>query len=299
MSIITLEEEIGKRNGSHRKQGGRKYQRVFIAVTDDQDDGPKTVIDALLAQKSITIGTVYTAGNDSDPGAFCNLIDPTLRSDTKDVFDILVDYSNVEGDDEDDREDDPLDEPADIDYGTIITDKVFEEEFHLFLPSTPVVNSAGDPFDPPQIIEDYIEVITIRRNEATFDSEEFNFFKGSVNEFSVASNNPEIPRDPGTVRIADITATKRFKGDQTFFAVTYVLHVKLNKWQPLRILDQGLRKIVADTRVNIKDANGDTITSPVPLDGSGGELPVGGTVVYLEFDPFDEVDFFNLDLPAF
>src|SRR5262249_3176673 len=104
--------------------------------------------------------------------------------------------------------------------------------------------------------------------------------------------------NPGTVKVLPILSDMEYNPVCGFYyVVTYEFEINFDGWAK-SILDQGLR--VLDSGTNKQkpavDENGQAVTSPVLLDGGGGQLDPRSTPVYLEYVVYAEVDFAPLNL---
>ncbi len=167
----------------------------------------------------------------------------------------------------------------------------------------PVVNAAGDPFDPPVEVErSRIQYeLTFYRAPVSFDWAARSSFWDRINDAPVELMG--ISHATHTLKVQDLSHEgiwdKGAGGALAFFwKITAVLEYKPDTWK-VKLLNAGRREKTGSMGTgfkvtNITDATGATVTDPVPLNGSGERLAVGAPYVYLEFDGYEDADFTSL-----
>lgn len=148
-----------------------------------------------------------------------------------------------------------------------------------------LVNSAKEPFDPPIQEEFYDFAILIRRNESTFNVSTAGAYLNTVNsDVFTVTDRAGLPHEfgVGIVRCKSIQADERRHGPTWYFEVSYEFVVRTDGWNR-RILDQGFRKLVGNEYVIVSDKDGNPVTQPVKLDGSGTPLAPDAEPVFLTF----------------
>lgn len=181
---------------------------------------------------------------------------------------------------------DPLDMPAAIDWGG----EQFQEPLIVDVNGDLVLNSAGDPFDPP-IMKDFSRrVVTVVKNLAAppswlVDSEDV------INDSDFTLDGVTIPARCAKMQSVHISR-KNYQNGVQFRQVTMLMHLNKRTWK-FRQVDSGFNELYNTTdRIKIQ-INGEYPTAPVLLDGSGVRLsdPTPTSGVFLEFDGYPEVDF--------
>ena len=182
---------------------------------------------------------------------------------------------------------DPLSEPPDITWSTV-SDTV---EIDVDANGIPITNSADEVFDPPIQSEVADLEIRISRNEPLNPMTAFAGFAKKVNTQTWAN----LP--PGTVLMDEISGKKIEHGDLVFYRVDYRLLFRFDGWK-IRKLDKGYRTKAANGDLEIMtDKDGNPLSEPVFLDGSGQKLADGASGVFLEFEVRQSVNFDVLGLP--
>ena len=185
------------------------------------------------------------------------------------------------------------------------------------LEGNPYVNSAQQPFTPPFTVERARRILTITRNQETFDFALADAYSFAVNSDDFSPLGTGTPVPPGCAQCFPIHAEHAQRGIISFWRVTYririgatfsriyghVLGVPLyvterESFRPVRILDAGMCRLQTSILqpgfmrpIPIIGPGGYPISQPVLLDGSGqpatastitGRIPA----TYREFKPY-------------
>lgn len=280
MSVVYVEETFD-REGSHDSAWKRTYRRSFVVVTDDEDDGAKTVREGL----PVAIGNSFAAGNDVDEGSFCVLIRTQCVSADGLQWVATCEYGPY---DANEKPANPLERPIELSWDGA----QFERIADIDADGKPIVNSAGDLFDPPVTIDDSRPILSITRNERYFDPDLADMFRDAVNLDEWFGFPPE------TVKVAKLVA--RLTKDQDigyFYVVSYEFAINRDGWVR-KILDQGFRELNGDGTATkaIVDKKGQPLSAASLLNGEGKKLAVGSEPVSLEFKTYKRVSFALLNL---
>lgn len=131
----------------------------------------------------------------------------------------------------------------------------------------PIVNSAGDPYDPPLTREVTRATLTAMRNETP----------ASVDLATLAALSNTLNADvwngfpPKTVRLAPIKLPEiAFSqvNNSFYFPMEYVFDINFDTWVK-QVLNAGFRQLDADGNLVPILINGQPATVPVPLDEEG------------------------------
>ena len=295
MAIIEIDEIWSGRAGNWSVSEGRKYTRVFRAISNYAGDGPITAINSL----GVLRGDPYITINESDPNAF--VMDITASAEDPDnslQWILTVNYGwydvNEAGGG---PEQNPLLMPIDVSWSFRDYDRVATTDLN----GKPVLNTAGDPYDPPKTINIPNQMMVVVRNEAIYQTGYANLYRNSINSDSFGGASALFCKNTA------ITPKNIFHQDiGWYYQVTYEFEM-LNPrnaadkygWRS-NLLDVGLRKLDVNGNLVPITLNGIPVTSPVLLDGVGHPLAVGGTPVYNQFQFFPELPFseFNFDVAA-
>jgi hypothetical protein len=138
---------------------------VYLVRTDSNLDGPQKIVSYFYSQfpNLPVLGTSYAYGNDSDPFAFCNKIDPQYQSDrSRKLWAVVCTFETIDKEQEQGRDKDgnptnnPLEFHAELDISKAQFMRPVEKAWNLTaLPhrpvntAGPVTNSAALVLDPP------------------------------------------------------------------------------------------------------------------------------------------------------
>lgn len=292
MSILSVDEEFGQRGSSLNEMYQRTYTRVFNVVTSDPLVGPIAVRGASGIPG---IGTHYQNGvptlhplHEFDNGSFVQAVNAEEASGGAGIeWKVTVNYGPwspaVFGSD-------PTLWPLRVTFGGERTEKVVEFDNT----GAPIRNSAKDRFGDPVTIDDHITTLLITRNElvSTFDINLASAFSDSINE-AEWNGIPERWAKMGIIT----TSEEKYdsNGFVWYYTVTYPVQVGRKPWRK-DLLDQGYNQIVGGKSVSIKGPDGQPLSDPRALNGSGVALGVSGSPVTLPFYVFDETDWDVLGL---
>lgn len=191
---------------------------------------------------------------------------------------------------------DPADIPIRVTIEGIKTEKPADFDIH----DNPIVNSAGDPYDPPVIREQLACVIKIERKEKSLAPAQILAFANKVNSAPWQGlDQTTCKMDPPLI----VPAYSQFL-DVIYYEVSYTIHYNPDGWQP-EVPDQGFRALdqsVSPPQLkDLLDRHGQKATEPMFLDGTGNALtlPVGSSnpVFTTVYDIYEEADFNDLNFP--
>ncbi|WP_254509892.1 hypothetical protein [Anatilimnocola floriformis] len=281
MSIVSVREVGGGREGSVNEKGERRYTRVFQVITDSALDGP------LLVRTAPGIpgrGNIYATATEFDPGAKVKTITPS-QSDNPKIWEVRVEYDSVT----EDEPENPLERPPEVSWSAAPYSRVAWKDND----GKAIVNSAGHYFDPPLEVDDSRPVLSVTRNEAAFNPSLAIDYQDAVN------SDGFLGFSPGQAKVAKIDASSATENDIFYWKVSYEFHFRREGWE-LSVLDQGRYEKIGGKPVPIPEFDvagneipGSQVTDPVPLNGAGARLnnPGPDTVQFLSFKVYKERPF--------
>jgi hypothetical protein len=278
VAVTYIGEDPAGRTAQNNK-GARTYQRRFRLDASSQADGPFAVgSNASLP----VIGNVHP----EDPNAFCISLTVENTNPWK-GWTVTANYS-----DERTIDDTPTDDAASISWNS----EQFQKPAVFDLSGNLIVNSAGDPFDPPAMMDDSRRVVTVEKNLAVVPTWILDYQDAVNNDtFSVDGVSIAI----GKAKMQAVTVGPRQRRNGTIFrTVTFTIHLQRDGWL-LDILDAGFRRKISGGRENIKNnGDGEAPTAPVPLDGNGQPIddPTPTNCVFLQFPVYKTRAFSSLPL---
>jgi len=281
--ILVKHDKTSSVRSSEHVLGDKKVTRNHTlrwrVETDTILDGSQTVL------LSPAVAHLLDAHPD-DPAALANRVRVSQRSENGRIWNLDVDYSTDAKSDQPD--DDPLLEEREVSWASATVSAVAAKDRD----GKAILNSAGDPFDPPIEVERPHAKLTVARNEASFSGTTAIAYIQKVNSTQFSGGAP------GTVLCMDINANEQERNKIKFWRVTYEFEYAPEGWQP-DILEQGLRQLVSGNVETCKDNDGEAVTTPVPLDSAGAQIDAStlpGTAVFTTFNVYKEIDFNQLGL---
>lgn len=279
MSVVKTITKSRGTHGSAASKGERKYGFDLLVVTDDLNDGPETVGNAL----GFSVFDTYNFGNDSDPYARLKEIGITRSSASPYIWEVTLDFdTNVE-----DWDENPLARPTVIDYDFQPYERVATTDVAT---GKPIVNAAGMPFDPPIMVEDSRLVISFERNELVFPLSTAVAYQNATNSdawFGLSPNQAKML----------ITGKFSKEGGYEFYAMRYEAHVRWETWTQ-QVLNVGLTNKDGSP---CTEKDGETaVSEPAPLSTAGTQLswPIDPTEInFLPFTVLNSLPFTALGLP--
>jgi len=279
MGIVSTSEIKEGRRGSWGQDWNRTYSRSWRIITDNP------LIDAnyIRTHGPVSLGNTYSAngGTSTDVGAYVLGIDVSdAGNDGKDwIF-----TANYGPWNPDVRPNNPTERPLEVS----IVQNQFEQIVDFDINGNPIVNSAGDFFEPGLTEEDSRPILNVMRWQLRFNMNTAMAYRNAVN------SDVFLGRDPRTVRSYPITGERVRDPDYGWiFKVQYQFAYKPEGWTRKEI-DAGMReKYTSGGSTKLKPIlkNGIPVQEPVPLNGSGAALAVGGTLRTLEFHTRPELPF--------
>jgi hypothetical protein len=177
---------------------------------------------------------------------------------------------------------DPTAEPAAITWSS----EQFQRPVIYDNSGNAVVNSAGDPFDPPVMMDDSRPVVTISKNLAVVPAWIL-AYQDAVN--SDAFYVDGITVGAGLAKVQSVTVGEvQRRNNISFRVVNLVIHLERNGWL-VEAQDVGFRELGYGGRQNIlNDVDSERPSAPVPLDGAGAHIvdPTSATNVTMSFSVY-------------
>lgn len=294
MNTITYSHPMdGRRAMSIDATWARRYTIIYRVVTSNARIGVQQVI----LQCPVRIGSTYSYGAiidntlEIDTGSWVQTItgEPEATGDGKNWL-VTVEYGPKEPPTEN-----PLDATPTVTWDFVSAEEIVDKDTD----GKPVINSAYDYFDPPLTREKRDPIVTVVRNEATFD------YDLAFAMQDVISSDVFLGAAAGLWKINKITgvAAESIALDgtkYTYWIVTYELQFNRNGWKR-PVLNQGMRQLNTTLVNGVANGwepilvNGQPISSPAPLDNAGRALNPNATIVYKTFKVYFEMPFTNLN----
>jgi hypothetical protein len=291
MGVVSV-THLSQLERAERTLQGIRNTRVYQVTLDDLADGPCVARDAADVPRP------------GDPHPFdasarvVRIVPQPTQPQNRLVWNVNVEYEtpNYQAG-HDKEEENPLDDRVQISWGTRDYERALERDRN----GVAVLNSAHDPFDPCRLKTVHVMTLRVVRNEAFYSPALAFTYLGGENGSAVNSD---------TCTICGLTVSPRqahiilWSGDSAerngipFWTVTYEFEFNPETWDETA-LDLGLYQLTGLAFPNDKKKcirNGESAVEPQLLDGTGYQLPVGGTPVFLSWRCADELPFSVLNL---
>jgi hypothetical protein len=272
-------------NGAYR----REVKRVFTVRSDDPTDGPEV---AAFASGIPRIGEPW----EYDSSLFVSRVETSEYQNDSLTFLVSVYYiqSIPYTGDPDEIIVDPTQRPSIISWaynrervqiGETVDD-----------PPKPIVNLAGEMFDPPVERDKARLVMSVQKNLASFSPELWASYIDTINESEwrgFAAN---------TMLLSGMTAQTVYEGDFFYWQVSAEFSHNNDGWQP-KLLEQGFRHYEdiegVKTLVTAHDDSEDRLplNQPVLLNWDGYREPDPNLALQTEFNIYKTTDFNGLPIP--
>lgn len=251
MTVTYIGEDPGGRKANNTL-GVRTYTRVFKFETSDQAEDAWDVGSHANAP---VIGDVFH-------DAWCKSVSPENNHPWKGWI-ITAEYSS-----ERELATDPTADPAVVK----ITTEQFQKEATETNTGDAICNSAGDPFDPPIMMDDSRRVAHISKNMSGHPSWILDY-SDVVNSDSFVLKGITYTAGQGKVQRVSI-GEQQVRNGVPFVVVDIEIHLQKNGW-PIDRMDAGFREVTYGGGMsNIRNSeDGELPAAPVPLDGSGVSIP--------------------------
>lgn len=271
MTVTYLGEDAGARTATNSR-GIRTYTRAFKFETSEETE------DAWDVGSNPNAPVIGQAFRD----AWCISSTPACTDPWK-GWTITAEYSSAV-----EMNVDPTQDAMQI--------RVYTEQFQkpavFDKNGNKIVNSAGDPFDPPLMMDDSRRVISLVRNVAAYPSWVLSY-QDAVNSDTFTVRGITYAAGVGKVQSVSISDSQ-IRNNVPFYSVEVLIHLQKNGWI-LQPLDVGFRELgYGGDLINILNP-GDTErpSAPVPLDGTGNQLSNPSTTnnVLLSYSVYDTQPF--------
>lgn len=308
MAIVTFQPLMsdGARSATLDVGRGKAYSQQYIVITSSKEDGPASILgqlNALYGQKYL-IG-YPGGGQDFDNFAYLTSIQLDQVGNDGLQWTCTLNYSwydaNTVGGG---PEQNPLLMPIEVSWAW----RDYELPIEVDIDGNAVVNTAGDPYDPPVLINDPRLVMTVVRNEATISLSLIQQYRNAINSDVFAG------WDPYFCHCLSITPKNTFHQIAGwYYQVTYEFEFITprqaassqapgGEYQGFRkqIVNQGLRALKNGQKYHVT-YRGIPVSQPVLLADDGSELALNADPVFNTVKAYVELPFtsaFNFDPDA-
>lgn len=265
MPAIAVSEIFEERTGEWGTSEGRNFVRCFLVETNSLLDGPNVAIGSV----GINRGDAYTPpGNqfEWDLNSYANRLSATLQDPL--WWRVTIEYgpysSLFAGGGPTQN---PLLMPIDVSWSV----SAHEYPADVDINGNAILNTAGDPYDPPLVEEEKRHILTVVRNEASYDPSLDQVYENAINSDDFAGYAPTY------AKVIQIVPKSVFHQDVGwYYQRTYEFEF-LNPNLPVNkngyrrtVLNIGMRALSSVTNKKFHPSfGGIPITEPVLLSQSG------------------------------
>lgn len=266
MAVVNV-TAIKDRQASINSKYEPSYTHTYLVETDDPYTSPAAVRNSV----GFGIGDSYTY----DANAKCTSVSASCTSEDGLWWTVTVEFGKWE-----EKPENPLDKPLEIEWSFAQFEKDVDED----VDGKAVVNKAGDPFLETIKKDDSRPILSITRNEASFN------YALAYQYRDVVNRSPFYGAPKGTVKVSNISSSRQFDANFGYYWTTkYEFSFALEGWKK-KVLNVGMREKDGNKRKNVL-VNGVPVNDPVPLDKDGKVMPPGNPPLVLEFKVYPEADF--------
>jgi hypothetical protein len=279
VSVVSVDEIWSGRGGDvTTTQSGKsvvRRTRMFRVVTDTRADDEGDVL------------THADVPKDGDQHPDEPLATVRHRSAQNEPFSALVWIVTIGYSTEYEVTENPLNQPAYIEWNTEQFQTIAVKDRY----GRAIVNSAGDPFDPPPEKDDSRWTVSVRKNVPGVPSWIL-AYRDAVNSDPFVVDGVGIAAGAAKIQRIRIGGWEH-RNSTAYRVFSFSMHIR-ESWR-LLLLDQGFRVKNPDANAQrvqaTNDGDEEFPTSPIPLDGSGNALsnptlttavfyPAGGWEIY-------------------
>jgi hypothetical protein len=259
---IVMQGVLPETREAANEKGIRTYSETYWLTTNQKTDGTYEV----GSHPDLpTVGSVHH----TDTGAWCTAVKPKCVSGYV-HFHVTCTFSS-----ERELAEDPTDEPAltEWDGEQFQRPLVIDEDGNI------VCNSAGDPFDPPEMIDDSRLISVTTKNLAAVPTWIINY-SNAVNSDAFTLDGFSVGIGQAKMQTPKVSKPMSRNGT-TYREVQFTIHYRKEGWLS-DIIDAGFRERVPGSGSgsgsesglrNIRNPDDNELpAAPVPLDGNGSAL---------------------------
>jgi hypothetical protein len=205
MSVLSTLELGESRSGAWTTDQGRSYNRVFRVVTNNPFDGPNVAIQAVGIQRG---DQYFPTGSDAnlevDLFAYAHTMSAAAEEGDGLGWIVTIEYGPYSalwaggG-----PKQNPLFQPIDVKWSMRSQEMVCSYDIN----GNAILNTVNDPYDPPLMHDEPRPVLTVTRNEQTWNQ------ALQVQYFQAVSSDPFAGYVPLMARVLDINSNSVFHQD--------------------------------------------------------------------------------------
>lgn len=287
MAITSV--KLAKEQASSQSPNDHSASNTYNVLVDDAT--------TTVAIRNSTDARLPKLGDNhpSDSNMQCTSISVTRMSDTHRGFVYKCDYANSI-DEEEEEEDNPLARPPRVTW----SGNTSSAPYFIDTDGTPVVTSAGGPFDNMPERDTSSPTCTVIVNRSSFSISNAYEWTNAVNDapFTISDGRTTWTIAAGVAKMGTITCSDlKLQNGVYYYEVTYPIEFKEGGYDD-EFYDRDYYELDDDgNRRQILDSAGMQVKTPWPLDGSGvAKANSSDEPAVLTFKPYNRKTFASLPL---
>jgi len=289
-SILSI-HYMGGRAADFGNTKDMRLSRSWLVKTDSRFYSEAALLQnsVLFAGGAAGIPIPFVSTHPDDDRFLCKRLRGKQDRNAPLRWDVDAEYDTAPIDSEDSPES-PLARPAKIRWSTVKYQKVRERDRN----GEAIVNSAGDYFDPPVVVDVCRPAATVSKNLAAVPS--------SVLEYPDHINNGTwtldgVTAEAGVAKLMTVSiGEEQIEADVIYRVFEYTVEFDpIDNWKG-KYLNQGFYYKDGSDRKRILDANSKPVVTPKLLSATGTVIsdPTPASATFKEYDIFNTMDFSSL-----
>lgn len=300
MSVISVHETWRGQSGGINDKAQRKYARTFQVFCNNINT---RALEVRLAAGVPRLFDYYITSSEFDLGARARNIDVVQDTLYPLRWEVTVSYDSISidptkiatpnqtsGSSQGGGAKSPEQKPPQYSWDFTRQARAISKD----LDGKAILNSAGDPFDPPIEIDDCRPILTVEQTLLTFD------VNLAMQYYDTVNSDTFLGFSPGQAKCNGRKGTSRFEENKFVWTVTTEIHFRRDNWIPLEIIDRGFHYLdgTPPKKILFRDPTDDQpMATPQLLNGNGGIGPIAGTdAQFQQFRVFQSLPFAALGL---
>ena len=253
-------------------KGKRSHTLTYLVVSDDPIATGEDAVTALYNATGFEIDSTYgTSGT-----TYLQTFESTCVSDDGKSWHVKADFGPPEVGSQN-----PLLAPYEYEWDMTSISRIVDVDVN----GVPIVNTAGDFYNDPVEINDFLPTLSATGNHSTFNVGLAYAYRNAVN----SDNWWGFP--PGSLQVLSIKG--QYINDAEwggYWRSTYQLMVNPEGFD-VQLASRGLRELDANGKLSPIKIKGKEITEPVMLDWNGKAMLSGGQPVIRKYQLYNRLPF--------
>lgn len=274
--IVTVKELSSRTHQQNWKQQ-RQYVRTYIVLSDTQYEDPLNVVNASVGGISIP---ALLAPYPTDAYALVQDRQVSQSDSNHKQWTVTVNYGSLFDEDPAYYVANPLLRPTKVELDTWTQQIAVQYDYE----NEPIQNTAGVPYDPPEMVDMVYPVIRLIKNESTQNLALLATLQ------MVTNSDAYLGFSEDQLLLRRYTVQRQQENGVLYYQHTFELAVKWDTWKK-KLLDMGYQYLDDEGELRLARCGVEKAPCPHPskLDGEGGLLPDGDDPVFNSFRVFRQI----------